>query len=75
MLCVPDLTAALERGMIDMEGFKAVQLAMIAHCELMADRVAILRLILMPLRLRELRQQRSDLVRQRGRRHHARQNP
>jgi Bacteriophage tail sheath protein len=42
MLCVPDLTAALERGMIDMEGFKAVQLAMIAHCELMADRVAIL---------------------------------
>ena len=34
MLCVPDLTAALERGMIDMEGFKAVQLAMIAHCEL-----------------------------------------
>jgi phage tail sheath protein FI len=42
MLCVPDLTAAFERGMIDMEGFKAVQLAMIAHCELMADRVAIL---------------------------------
>jgi len=42
MLCVPDLTAALERGMLDMEGFKAVQLAMIAHCELMADRVAIL---------------------------------
>jgi len=42
MLCVPDLTAAYEQGMIDMEGFKAVQLAMIAHCELMADRVAIL---------------------------------
>ena len=42
MLCVPDLSAALERGMIDLEGFKAVQLAMIAHCELMADRVAIL---------------------------------
>jgi phage tail sheath protein FI len=42
MLSVPDLTAAFERGMIDMEGFKAVQLAMIAHCELMADRVAIL---------------------------------
>ncbi|MGZ4699612.1 MAG: phage tail sheath family protein [Ilumatobacteraceae bacterium] len=42
MLCVPDLTAALEQGMLDMEGFKAVQLAMIAHCELMADRVAIL---------------------------------
>jgi phage tail sheath protein FI len=42
MLCVPDLTAAYEQGMLDMEGFKAVQLAMIAHCELMADRVAIL---------------------------------
>jgi uncharacterized protein len=42
MLCVPDLTAALEAGMVDREGFKAVQLAMIAHCELMADRVAIL---------------------------------
>jgi len=39
---VPDLTAAYESGMIDAEGFKAVQLAMIAHCELMADRVAIL---------------------------------
>ena len=42
MLCVPDLVAAYERGVIDMDGFKAVQLAMIAHCELMADRVAIL---------------------------------
>ncbi len=42
MLAVPDLTAAYERGMIDDEGFKAVQLAMIAHCELMSDRVAIL---------------------------------
>jgi hypothetical protein len=42
MLCVPDLTAAYERGMIDDEGFKAVQLAMISHCELMSDRVAIL---------------------------------
>ena len=42
MLCVPDLMAAYERGMLDIEGVKAVQLAMIAHCELMADRVAIL---------------------------------
>ena len=42
MLCVPDLAAALQQGMIDMEQYKAVQLAMIAHCELMADRVAIL---------------------------------
>jgi Bacteriophage tail sheath protein len=42
MLCVPDLSAALQQGMIDKEQYKAVQLAMIAHCELMADRVAIL---------------------------------
>ncbi|HEX9259953.1 MAG TPA: phage tail sheath family protein [Acidimicrobiales bacterium] len=42
MLCVPDLMAAHQRGLIDAEGVKAVQLAMIAHCELMADRVAIL---------------------------------
>jgi hypothetical protein len=42
MLCVPDLMAAHEQGMIDGEGVKAVQLAMIAHCELMADRVAVL---------------------------------
>ena len=34
--------AAFEKGAIDIEGVKAVQLAMIAHCELMADRVAIL---------------------------------
>jgi phage tail sheath protein FI len=42
MLCVPDLMAAFERGLLDDEGVKAVQLAMIAHCELMANRVAIL---------------------------------
>jgi uncharacterized protein len=42
MLCVPDLMAAHQRGAIDLEGVKAVQLAMIAHCELMADRIAIL---------------------------------
>jgi phage tail sheath protein FI len=42
MLAVPDLMAAYQRGAIDDEGVKAVQLAMIAHCELMADRVAIL---------------------------------
>jgi phage tail sheath protein FI len=34
--------AAYQRGMIDSEQVKAVQLAMIAHCELMGDRVAIL---------------------------------
>ena len=42
MLAVPDLMAVYEKGIIDAEGLKAVQLAMIAHCELMGDRVAIL---------------------------------
>ena len=42
MVSVPDLMAAYQRGMIDLEGVQAVQLAMIAHCELMGDRVAIL---------------------------------
>jgi phage tail sheath protein FI len=42
MLAVPDLAAALQQEMISLEQFKSVQLAMIAHCELMADRVAIL---------------------------------
>ena len=42
MVLVPDLMSALERGLIDHDGVKAVQLAMIAHCELMSDRVAIL---------------------------------
>ncbi|MGE3619593.1 MAG: phage tail sheath subtilisin-like domain-containing protein [Acidimicrobiia bacterium] len=42
MLAVPDLMAAYQQGLIDEEGVKAVQLAMIAHCELMSDRVAIL---------------------------------
>ena len=42
MLIVPDLIAAHLNGLIDAEGMKAVQLAMIAHCELMSDRVAIL---------------------------------
>ena len=42
MLCVPDLMAVYQRGLIDLEGVQAVQTAMIAHCELMGDRVAIL---------------------------------
>ncbi len=42
MLAVPDLMAVYEQGMIDLEGLQAVHLAMIAHCELMGDRVAIL---------------------------------
>ena len=42
MLSVPDLMAVYEQGVIDLEGVQAVHLAMIAHCELMGDRVAIL---------------------------------
>jgi hypothetical protein len=42
MLSVPDVMWAYQKGLIDMEGLQAVQLAMIAHCELMGDRVAIL---------------------------------
>ncbi|MCU1693858.1 MAG: phage tail protein [Frankiales bacterium] len=42
MVSVPDLMSAYEQGAIDLEQVKAVQLAMIAHCELMGDRMAIL---------------------------------
>jgi phage tail sheath protein FI len=42
MISVPDVMAAYRAGMIDLEGVQAVQLGMIAHCELMGDRMAIL---------------------------------
>lgn len=42
MLCVPDLMSAYQSGAIDLETVQSVQLAMIAHCELMGDRMAIL---------------------------------
>ena len=42
MVSVPDLMAAYQQGNLDLEGVQAVQLAMIAHCELMGDRMAIL---------------------------------
>jgi uncharacterized protein len=42
MLCVPDLMSAYQQGAIDLDQVQAVQLAMIAHCELMGDRIAIL---------------------------------
>ncbi len=42
MLCAPDLMAAYQAGTVDLEGVQAVQLAMMNHCERMADRVAIL---------------------------------
>jgi phage tail sheath protein FI len=42
MLAVPDLMGAYQAGAIDLETVKSVQLAMIAHCEQMGDRMAIL---------------------------------
>ena len=42
MVAVPDAMAAFQQGVIDHEGLKAIQLGMIAHCELMGNRVAIL---------------------------------
>jgi phage tail sheath protein FI len=42
MVSVPDLMSAYQNRMVDLEGVQAVQLAMIAHCELMGDRIAIL---------------------------------
>lgn len=42
MVTAPDLMAAYEKGLIDAEGVKGVQLAMITHCELMGDRIAVL---------------------------------
>jgi phage tail sheath protein FI len=42
MVCVPDLMSAYQQGAVDLETVQAVQLGMIAHCELMGDRVAIL---------------------------------
>src|ERR671914_991329 len=42
MLCVPDLMSAYQQGAIDLDTVQAVQTSMIAHCELMGDRIAIL---------------------------------
>ena len=42
MLCVPDLMSAYQQGSIDLDTVQAVQTQMIAHCELMGDRIAIL---------------------------------
>jgi uncharacterized protein len=42
MVAVPDAMAAFQKGVIDLEGLKAIQIGMIAHCELMGNRVAIL---------------------------------
>ncbi|MBL7208504.1 MAG: phage tail sheath family protein [Dehalococcoidia bacterium] len=42
MVCVPDLMSLYQAGSLSMDGVKAVQLAMISHCENMKDRFAIL---------------------------------
>ncbi|WP_052668072.1 phage tail sheath family protein [Nitriliruptor alkaliphilus] len=42
MVCAPDVMAAYQQGGLDLDGVKAVQLGIIAHCELMGDRMAIL---------------------------------
>ena len=42
MICAPDLMSAYQQKWLDDEGLKAVQIAMIDHCEKMGDRVAIL---------------------------------
>jgi phage tail sheath protein FI len=42
MVLAPDLMSAYQRGLIDLEGVKTVQVAMISHCEQMGDRVALL---------------------------------
>jgi uncharacterized protein len=42
MVAVPDLMAAYKRGAITEEDVRSVQVALIAHCEQMGDRVAII---------------------------------
>jgi uncharacterized protein len=42
MVAAPDAMAAYQQGALDMDGLKAVQLGLVAHCEAMGDRVAIL---------------------------------
>lgn len=42
MLCVPDLMTTMPGEKLNLEMVKAVQMNMIAHCERMGDRVAIL---------------------------------
>jgi hypothetical protein len=42
MVAVPDLMTAYQRGALNDQAVRSVQLALIAHCELMGDRVAII---------------------------------
>ena len=42
MVCCPDIMASYMAGEIDKDAVKAIQLAMINHCDKMGDRIAIL---------------------------------
>ncbi|MGN9919393.1 phage tail sheath family protein [Micromonospora palomenae] len=42
MVAVPDLMSGYEQGLVSAEDVKAVQLAVISHCEQMGDRMALL---------------------------------
>ncbi|GAA5514965.1 hypothetical protein Dcar01_03729 [Deinococcus carri] len=42
MICAPDLMSAYQNGLIDHDGVKSVQRAMIDHCERNRNRIAIL---------------------------------
>jgi phage tail sheath protein FI len=42
MVCCPDLMSAYENKMIDADGVRAVQMAMMDHCAKLGDRMAIL---------------------------------
>lgn len=42
MVLIPDLMSAYQQGAVDLETVQAVQSALITHCELMGDRLAIL---------------------------------
>jgi phage tail sheath protein FI len=42
MVACPDIMSAFQSGVLDKDGVKAVQLGMVAHCERMGNRVAIL---------------------------------
>ncbi len=42
MVLAPDVAAMQQSGQLDMDGLKAIQTALIGHCELMGNRMAIL---------------------------------
>jgi hypothetical protein len=42
VIAVPDLMGAYQRGELDLDAVKAVQLGLIAHCERMGDRMAMI---------------------------------